>query len=63
MGERADEPDKIEKPEASNSSTGEPSAHAGGASEHNNLPVVWSPKLDAGAEIEEDVLVAHLLAP
>jgi hypothetical protein len=61
MGERADEPDKIEKPEASNSPAGEPSggpgeesqAAAGGSTEHK-LPVVWSPKLDAGAGIEDE---------
>ena len=52
MGERADEPDKIEKPEASNSPAGEPSA-AGGSTEHK-LPVVWSPKLDAGAGLEDE---------
>src|ERR1700685_3200397 len=48
MGERADEPEKIEKPEASNSPAGESSAGPGDSTEHT-LPVVWSPKLDAGA--------------
>jgi hypothetical protein len=53
MGERPDEPDKIEKPEASNSPAGESSAGPGGSTEHK-LPVVWSPKLDAGAGIEDE---------
>ena len=53
MGERADEPDKIEKPEASNSPASEFSAGPGGSTEHK-LPVVWSPKLDAGAGIEDE---------
>jgi hypothetical protein len=57
MGERADEPDKIEKPEASNSPAGEPSAGPGGSTE-NNLPVVWSPKLDAGGGFEDEFLDA-----
>jgi hypothetical protein len=53
MGERADEPDKIEKPETSNSPAGESSAGTGDSTEHK-LPVVWSPKLDAGAGIEDE---------
>ncbi len=53
MSERADEPDKIEKSEASNSPASEPSAGTGGSTEHK-LPVVWSPKLDAGAGIEDE---------
>src|ERR1700685_4113860 len=53
MGERADEPEKIEKPEASNSPAGESSAGPGDSTEHK-LPVVWSPKLDAGAGIEDE---------
>jgi hypothetical protein len=55
MGERADEPDKIEKPEASNSP-------AGGSPEHK-LPVVWSPKLDAGAGIEDEFFDADPAPP
>jgi hypothetical protein len=62
MGERADEPDRNEKSEASNPPAGESSAGAGGGSEHN-LPVVWSPKLDAGAEIEAEVFEAEELPP
>jgi hypothetical protein len=53
MGERADEPDKIEKAETSNSAASEPAAATGGSTEHK-LPVVWSPKLDAGAGIEDE---------
>src|ERR1700688_934835 len=55
MGERADEPDKIEKPEAANSP-------AGGSPEHK-LPVVWSPKLDAGAGIEDEFFDADPAPP
>jgi len=62
MGERADEPDKIEKPEASNSQAGEPSAATGGSTEHK-LPVVWSPKLDAGGGIEDDFFDADPAPP
>src|ERR1700692_3181563 len=53
MGERADEPDKIEKPEAANSPASESSAGPGDSTEHK-LPVVWSPKLDAAAGIEDE---------
>src|SRR5271167_322385 len=53
MGERADEPDKIEKPEASNSPAGESSAGPRDSTEHK-LPVVWSPKLDAGGGVEDE---------
>src|SRR6202041_813308 len=62
MGERADEPDKIEKPEASNSPAGEPSAGAGDSTEHK-LPVIWSPKLDAGAGIEDEFFDADPAPP
>jgi hypothetical protein len=62
MGERADEPDKIEKPEASNSPAGEPSAGSGNSTEHK-LPVIWSPKLDAGAGIEDDFFDADPAPP
>ena len=62
MGERADEPDKIEKPEASNSPAGEPSAGSGDSTEHK-LPVIWSPKLDAGAGIEDDFFDADPAPP
>ena len=62
MGERADEPDKIEKPEASNSPAGESSAGAGGSTEHK-LPVVWSPKLDAGGGIEDEFFDAEPAPP
>ena len=62
MGERADEPDKIEKPEASNSPASEPSAGMGGSTEHK-LPVVWSPKLDAGGGIEDEFFDADPAPP
>src|SRR3984885_16081953 len=62
MGERADEPDKIEKPEASNSPAGESSAGPGNSTEHK-LPVVWSPKLDAGAGIEDEFFDADAASP
>jgi hypothetical protein len=60
MGERADEPDKIEKPEAS--PAGESSARPGDSTEPK-LPVVWSPKLDAGAGIEDEFLDADAAPP
>ena len=62
MGERADEPDKIEKPEASNSPASVPSAGTGGSTEHK-LPVVWSPKLDAGGGIEDEFFDADPAPP
>jgi len=62
MGERADEPDKIEKPEASNSPASESSAGPGGSTDHK-LPVVWSPKLDAGAGIEDEFFDADPAPP
>src|ERR1700683_2344172 len=61
MVKRADEPEKNEKPEASNppaseSSSGpsEKSQAAAGDSTEHKLPVVWSPKLDAEAGIEDE---------
>jgi hypothetical protein len=62
MGERADEPDKIEKPEASNSPAGESSAAPSGSTE-NKLPVIWSPKLDAGGGIEDEFFDAAAAPP
>jgi hypothetical protein len=62
MGERADEPDKIEKPEASNSPAGESSAGPGDSTEHK-LPVVWSPKLNAGGGIEDEFFDAEPAPP
>jgi hypothetical protein len=62
MGERADEPDKIEKPEASNSPTGESSAGPADSTEHK-LPVVWSPKLDAAAGTEDEFFDADPAPP
>jgi hypothetical protein len=70
MGKRAEEPEKNEQPEASNPSASEPSsgpgeesqAAAGGSTEHK-LPVVWSPKLDAGAGIEDEFFDADAPPP
>jgi hypothetical protein len=62
MGERADEPGKIEKPEASNPPASDSSAGPGGSTEHK-LPVVWSPKLDAGAGIEDEFFDADPAPP
>jgi hypothetical protein len=62
MGERADEPEKIEKPEASNSPAGESSAGPGDSTEHK-LPVVWSPKLDAGGSLEDEFFDADAAPP
>jgi hypothetical protein len=62
MGERADEPDKIEKSEASNSPAGDSSAGPGGSPEAK-LPVVWSPKLNAGGGIEDEFFDAEPAPP
>jgi hypothetical protein len=62
MGERADEPDKIEKPEASSPPAGESSASPSDSTEHK-LPVVWSPKLDAGGGIEDEFFDAEPAPP
>ena len=57
MGKRAEKPENNEQPpSASEPSSGpgeESQAAAGGSTEHK-LPVVWSPKLDAGAGIEDE---------
>jgi hypothetical protein len=70
MGKRAEEPEKPEQPEAANPPASEPSsgpgeesqAAAGGSTEHK-LPVVWSPKLDAGAGIEDEFFDAAAPPP
>jgi len=62
MGERADEPDKIEKPDASNSPAGESSAGPGDSTQ-NKLPVIWSPKLDAWGGIEDEFFDAAAAPP
>jgi hypothetical protein len=70
MGKRAEKPEKTEQPEASNppsseSSSGpseESQAAAGGSTEHK-LPVVWSPKLEAGAGIEDEFFDADAAPP
>src|SRR5580698_1404007 len=70
MGKRAEEPEKNEKPEASNPPAGEPSSGPGeesqaaaGGSTENKLPVVWSPKLDAGGGIEDEFFDADAAPP
>jgi hypothetical protein len=68
MGKRAEKPEKSVQP--SNPSASEPSsgpgeesqAAAGGSTEHK-LPVVWSPKLDAGAGIEDEFFDAEPAPP
>jgi hypothetical protein len=68
MGKRAEKPENNEQP--SNPSASEPSsgpgeesqAAAGGSTEHK-LPVVWSPKLDAGGGIEDEFFDADPAAP
>jgi hypothetical protein len=70
MGKRAEKPEKNVQPEAPNPSASEPSsgpgeeaqAAAGGSTEHK-LPVVWSPKLDAGAGIEDEFFDADPAPP
>jgi hypothetical protein len=68
MGKRAEKPENNEQP--SNPSASEPSsgpgeesqAAAGGSTEHK-LPVIWSPKLDAGAGIEDEFFDADPAPP
>ncbi|HLN38606.1 MAG TPA: hypothetical protein VK337_12550 [Xanthobacteraceae bacterium] len=68
MGKRAEKPENNEQP--SNLPAGEPSsspgeesqAAAGGSTEHK-LPVVWSPKLDAGGGIEDEFFDADPAPP
>jgi len=66
MGKRAEKPENNEQPpSASEPSSGpgeEPQAAAGGSTEHK-LPVVWSPKLDAGGGIEDDFFDAEPAPP
>jgi len=67
MGKRAEKPENNEQP--SNPSASEPSSGpgeesqaAGGSTEHK-LPVVWSPKLDAGAGLEDEFFDADPAPP
>jgi hypothetical protein len=68
MDKRAEKPENNEQP--SNPSASEPSsapgeesqAAAGGSTEHK-LPVIWSPKLDAGASIEDEFFDADAAPP
>jgi hypothetical protein len=66
MGKRAEKPEKnVQPPSASEPSGGpgeEAQAAAGGSTEHK-LPVVWSPKLDAGAGIEDEFFDADPAPP
>jgi hypothetical protein len=66
MGKRAEKPEKnVQPPSASEPSSGpgeESQAAAGGSTEHK-LPVVWSPKLDAGAGIEDEFFDAEPAPP
>jgi hypothetical protein len=66
MGKRAEKPEKnVQPPSASEPSGGpgeESQAAAGGSTEHK-LPVVWSPKLDAGAGIEDEFFDAEPAPP
>jgi len=66
MGKRAEKPENNEQPpSASEPSSGpgeESQAAAGGSTEHK-LPVVWSPKLDAGGCIEDEFFDAEPAPP
>jgi hypothetical protein len=68
MGKRAEKPEKNDQPEVppvSESSSGpgeESQAAAGGPTEHK-LPVIWSPKLDAGGGIEDEFFDADAAPP
>ena len=66
MGKRAEKPENNEQPpSASEPSSGpgeESQAAAGGSTEHK-LPVVWSPKLDAGGGIEDEFFDAGPAPP
>jgi hypothetical protein len=68
MGKRAEKPENNEQPsnpsasEPSSGPGGESQAAAGGSPEHK-LPVVWSPKLDAGGGIEDEFFDADPAAP
>jgi len=66
MGKRAEKPEKnVQPPSASEPSggPGEESQAAAGASTEHKLPVVWSPKLDAGAGIEDEFFDADPAPP
>jgi hypothetical protein len=66
MGKRAEEPEKNEQPPSTSEPSGGPGeesqAAAGGSTEHK-LPVVWSPKLDAGGGIEDEFFDAEPAPP
>jgi hypothetical protein len=59
MGKRAEKPEKNDQPEVPpvsepSSGPGEESQAAAGGSTEHKLPVIWSPKLDAGGGIEDE---------
>jgi hypothetical protein len=68
MGKRAEKPENNEQPEvppasASSSGPSEESQAAAGNSTEHKLPVVWSPKLEAGGGIEDEFFDADAAPP
>jgi hypothetical protein len=68
MGKRAEKPEKIDQPEVPpvsepSSGPGEESQAAAGGSTEHKLPVIWSPKLDAGGGIEDEFFDADAAPP
>jgi hypothetical protein len=66
MGKRAEKPENNEQPPSGSepsSGPGEESKAAAGGSHEHKLPVVWSPKLDAGAGIEDEFFDADPAPP
>src|ERR1700730_5294973 len=68
MGKRAEKPEKNDHPEVPpvsepSSGPGEESQAAAGGSTEHKLPVIWSPKLDAGGGIEDEFFDADAAPP
>jgi hypothetical protein len=68
MGKRAEKPEKNDQPEVPpvsepSSGPGEESQAAAGGSTEHKLPVIWSPKLDAGGGIEDEFFDADAAPP
>jgi hypothetical protein len=68
MGKRAEKPEKNDQPEVPpvsepSSGPGEESQAAAGGSNEHKLPVIWSPKLDAGGGIEDEFFDADAAPP
>ena len=66
MGKRAEKPENNEQPPSASeppSGPGEESQAAAGGSTEHKLPVVWSPKLDAGGGIEDEFFDAEPAPP